>query len=348
MSRGFTEDKPYISTLEAAKALGVSVSTVKRWVDSEILPAHRTAGGHRKLMRSEVLALARQGDLPREDLARLVVPIKSAGVDLRTVSATLHRSLLEGDIASTRAVVQRSYEAGIALETLADEVIAPVMSKVGHSWETSQIDVWHEHRGTQLCTAALFELQADLERRAESNRPLAIGGAPSGDFYVLPSLLAQLVLIDAGWEAINLGPNTPLESLTKAIRALRPKLVWLERFAPHRRQRLHRRLQSVLSRSGSAGSRRRRRRSRIDRTRAFGTAVLVLRRSAVAPGRLCEDAASPAQAAGAGATAEAVKRESPPAGAGGLRSFRDRATRRTTSPASGTALEREPVPSPAC
>jgi MerR family transcriptional regulator, light-induced transcriptional regulator len=227
MSRGFAEEKPYISTLEAAKALGVSVSTVKRWVDSEILPAHRTAGGHRKLMRSEVLALARQGDLPREDLARLVVPIKSAEIDLRALSATLHRSLLDGDIAGTRAVVQRSYEAGIALETLADEVIAPVMNKIGHGWETSQIDVWHEHRGTQLCTAALFELQSDVERRAESNRPLAIGGAPAGDFYVLPSLLAQLVLIDAGWEAINLGPNTPLENLTRAVRALRPKLVWL-------------------------------------------------------------------------------------------------------------------------
>ena len=227
MSRGFAEEKPYISTLEAAKALGVSVSTVKRWVDSEILPAHRTAGGHRKLMRSEVLALARQGDLPREDLARLVVPIKDARVDLRTVSSTLHRSLLDGDVAGARAVVQRCYEAGVSLEALADEVIAPVMSKIGHGWETSQIDVWHEHRGTQLCTAALFELQADLERRAESNRPLAIGGAPWGDFYVLPSLLAQLVLIDAGWEAINLGPNTPLESLTKALRALRPKLVWL-------------------------------------------------------------------------------------------------------------------------
>jgi excisionase family DNA binding protein len=227
MSRGFAEEKPYISTLEAAKALGVSVSTVKRWVDGDILPAHRTAGGHRKLMRSEVLALARQGDLPREDLARLVVPIKSASVDLRNVAGALHRALLDGDVASTRAVVRRSYEAGIAVETLADEVIAPVMAKLGHGWETSQIDVWHEHRGTQLCTAALYELQSDLERRAESQRPLAIGAAPSGDIYTLASLLAQLVLLDAGWEAINLGANTPMDSLTKAVRALRPRLVWI-------------------------------------------------------------------------------------------------------------------------
>jgi methanogenic corrinoid protein MtbC1 len=36
-----------------------------------------------------------------------------------------------------------------------------------------------------------------------------------------------MVLLDAGWQAINLGPNTPLPSLTKAMKELRPRMVWL-------------------------------------------------------------------------------------------------------------------------
>ena len=98
---------------------------------------------------------------------------------------------------------------------------------MGHDWETARIEVWHEHRGTQLVAAALYDLKDELEARAERKRPVAIGGSPQGDPYLLATLLAQLVLLDAGWEAVNLGPNTPLASLTNAMRELRPRLVWL-------------------------------------------------------------------------------------------------------------------------
>src|SRR5262249_56386854 len=114
-------------------------------------PAHRTAGGHRKLLRAEVLALARQGELPRGDLAVLSVP-RSATPDasVETVVAALLDALVHGQGVETTAIMRHAYKSGMAIETLADEVIAPVMARVGHDWETARIDVWQEHRGTQL------------------------------------------------------------------------------------------------------------------------------------------------------------------------------------------------------
>lgn len=219
---------PYLSTLQAAEALGVSVSTVKRWVDEGVLPAHKTAGGHRKLLWVEVLALARAGNLPRGDLGALIgARTRRHGNDLDAVESALVEALIQGRGAEVSGIVRRAYASGLAIETLADRVVAPAMAKVGHDWEAGRIDVWQEHRGTQLLAAALYDLKGDLEARSERNRPVAVGGAPEGDPYLLATLLSQLVLLDAGWEAVNLGPNTPLSSLTKTLRELRPRLLWL-------------------------------------------------------------------------------------------------------------------------
>lgn len=54
----------YYSTREAAKALGVSVTTIQLWVESGALSAWKTAGGHRRIPREAVDAMrAQQGAL---------------------------------------------------------------------------------------------------------------------------------------------------------------------------------------------------------------------------------------------------------------------------------------------
>jgi hypothetical protein len=61
----------YISSQLAGKILGVSVSSVKRWVDDKILPADITPGGHRKILVADLIRLSRQGVLPVGDFSKL-------------------------------------------------------------------------------------------------------------------------------------------------------------------------------------------------------------------------------------------------------------------------------------
>ena len=55
---------PLLKTRSVADALGVSVSTVKRWVDSGVLRGSRTVGRHRLVPFSEAVRFARGQGLP--------------------------------------------------------------------------------------------------------------------------------------------------------------------------------------------------------------------------------------------------------------------------------------------
>jgi excisionase family DNA binding protein len=218
----------FLSTAQVAEGLGIGVSTVKRWVEEGILPATKTAGGHRKLLLADVLEVARRNNLPVRELGRLTVGARdSQRRDPSILWKELHQALLKGDTGSVRAIVHGTYRNGMPIETLADDVIGPAMHRIGKDWETGSIDVMHEHRASQLCASVLMELKQVLESRAHRQRPLAVGGAPEADQSVLGTLLAQMVLLDAGWDAVNLGPNTPLKSLCLAMSELRPQLAWL-------------------------------------------------------------------------------------------------------------------------
>jgi excisionase family DNA binding protein len=43
-----------LSISEAARVLGVSLSTVRRWSDAGVLPSYRTPGGQRRYSRTQL------------------------------------------------------------------------------------------------------------------------------------------------------------------------------------------------------------------------------------------------------------------------------------------------------
>ena len=216
----------YVSTAQVADALGVSVTTVKRWVDDQVLRAHRTAGGHRKLLVADVVRMVRETNLPQADLSKLIPRPQSLDlVDPQAVFAQLVLAFGRCDGEMVRALIHGAYGQGFGLDLLADRVIAPAMAHVGHQWAGGAIDVMHEHRATQMTVAALYELRSRLP--AEPGRPVAVLGAPEHDHYILPSLLAELALAANGWDAVNLGPHTPASAFITGMDELKPSLVVL-------------------------------------------------------------------------------------------------------------------------
>ncbi len=219
-------DKRFLSTAEVAKALGVGVTTVKRWVDENLLPAHKTPGGHRKLLRADVIRFAKNGSFPDANLSLLGIVangMKTTADCRREFMVALHAR----DGNAIREFIQHAHKSQMPVSTLADEIIAPAFAEIGHDWETDRIDVYHEHHSSQLVAAALYELKNQLGAATRGNRPLAIGGSPEGDPYLLSNLLIEVMLLEQGWRVQNFGPNTPLKSLRKALVEQKPRLLWI-------------------------------------------------------------------------------------------------------------------------
>ncbi|MGL4465067.1 MAG: cobalamin B12-binding domain-containing protein, partial [Planctomycetia bacterium] len=189
--------------------------------------------GHRKLLLSDVMRMARERNFPRVNLQQLEAHAQKSAVAVADQFdghyADFVQALKRGDDLQVRISLHDAFRLGLSIAELADRMVAPALRYIGEEWRDGLMEVHHEHRAVQMCQASLYELKAvlRLNNRPGGTRPRALGGAPSHDDYCLPTLLAHMVMLDCGWEAINLGPNTPITSFRKAVDEYQPKLVWI-------------------------------------------------------------------------------------------------------------------------
>lgn len=212
-----------LSTRELATAIGVSESSLKRWIDAGRLTASRTEGGHRRVALAEAMRFIRE---QRAAIARPeILDLPEIGV-ARSRGATFATYLLDGDHVAARGYLIERFLAGTRIAELADGPIRDAMHALGELWHHDAGGIVTEHRGTDVCLQAVSHLRS-LLAPPPTGAPIAIGGAPSGDPYLLPTLLAGLTTAEAGMQSINLGPDTPRTALEAAVATHRPKLIWV-------------------------------------------------------------------------------------------------------------------------
>lgn len=212
-----------LSTRDLAEALGVSESSLKRWIDAGKIAATRTEGGHRRVEVGEAMRFIRAGRLPVARPELLDLPEVYAG---RTGGRDFATYLLDGDDAAARGWLLARYLEGQSVAQLADGPIRAAMTHLGELWRHDEEGIFVEHRATDICVRAIAQLRALLPVPPE-HAPLAVGCAPEDDPYLIPTQLAAMVAVDMGLRAINLGPYTPMAALSKAVAVHRPRLVWL-------------------------------------------------------------------------------------------------------------------------
>lgn len=216
-----------LSPADLGLAIGVSESSIKRWADEGQIAIARTRGGHRRIALGEAIRWIRRTGHPVVRPELLGLPDRMRRLERRPtgeLARDLTRFLLDGALDEARAALLEAFVAGLALPALARDVLQPALEQVGERWHHGPDGIAVEHAATGACLQALHAIQRLLP---EPSGPLALGGAPEHDAHRIPSLLAAMVLQQAGWRAIDLGPHVPVVALRAATARLDPALVWV-------------------------------------------------------------------------------------------------------------------------
>lgn len=220
-----------MSPRDLAAAIGVSESSIKRWADDGRIDVIRTAGGHRRIPLPEAIRFVREARavLLKPEILGLgdVARLRDAAVAIDAATA-FHDFLRQGAVEEASGTLISLYLDGASVGELIDGPVRTAMTMLGELWHGplgSDEGIFLEHRATEICLQALQRLRQMLPSSVDG--PVAVGAAPAGDVYLLPSLAAAMVLAAEGFHAINLGPQTPLAALRRAIAAHRPRLIWL-------------------------------------------------------------------------------------------------------------------------
>jgi len=114
---------------------------------------------------------------------------------------------------------------------LIEDVIVPLVYKVGELWHSGEIRVANEHLGSSVIRGFLFNL---LESYSVSDSaPIVVSATPRGQEHELGALIAGVVAASSGWKVIYLGSNLPAEEISAVVGHLKARVVALSIVYPN-------------------------------------------------------------------------------------------------------------------
>lgn len=207
----------HLTLQEAADRLGVHYMTVYRHVRLGMLPA-RKVGGSWRIDPADVATVQRAGG-PTPPLAPEVsAPPSMASLPRRRAPwpDRLQQRMLAGDGAGSWQVVEAAMASGVEPQDVYVEVLGPALHRIGASWQRGEIGIDQEHLASGVATSIIGRMGPRFRRRGR-HRGAVLVAMPVGERHGLGVAMLGDILAQAGYEVLNLGPDTPPASLAAAI-----------------------------------------------------------------------------------------------------------------------------------
>lgn len=222
---------------------GVSSHTLRAWERRYgVVEPGRTEGGHRLYSDADVEHLrllhrltnrGRQigqiADLSTEDLRDLLREDREAEANAPKSGV----GTAAGDGGSGEEFLSRAYAAveiidpeelnavlrrgALTLSTTAflDDVLVPLMSRIGQAWADRKLRPTHEHAASAVVVRVAGWLMDNFEPAGDP--PTIVVTTPSGQLHELGALAAAVTAASEGWRVRYLGPDLPADDIALAV-----------------------------------------------------------------------------------------------------------------------------------
>lgn len=187
-----------ISLAEASERLGVHYMTAYRYVRTGRLHAEKQGGQWQVAL--DDLAAFEGGDAdepaPRSEL----------------IPKLLIERLLAGDENGATQLLESSMASGATAEEVYIDFLTPCMTEVGRRWHDGEITIADEHIATSTAFRVVSRIGSRMSPRGRTRGTIVLA-VVAEDYHGMPTALLRDILRSRGFEVIDLGANTPSESI---------------------------------------------------------------------------------------------------------------------------------------
>jgi excisionase family DNA binding protein len=229
-----TKSISYLNSEEAAKVLGVNVSTIKRWTDAGKLQCIQTSGGHRKFLMSHLSEFLERNKkkaskvnvFPIENKSDLDISYYILKGNYKNLINHMYKRSIAGDRNAVQKVLNGLYLGQYELYNIYDELITPVLHRIGSQWQKNQISVIEEHIASQTIRDALIRLQGIIHLPRNKNVPVICLNL-TREFHDIALKMVQHILEVRGFQTFFSGQITPLLDIEQTFDKIKPRRLYI-------------------------------------------------------------------------------------------------------------------------
>ena len=200
--------KSDVSLHDVAEMLDVHYMTVYRYVRQGQLPA--TKVGRSWYVKPSDLELFRDAKAHSSEVSEV-------GKKIAPWAERLEAQLIQGDQRGAAEIMEAVLRSGHDLYFLYLQVLSPAMSAIGARWAAGNLEIFVEHRASNIAMRLIGQFGPRFARRGVSKGTVVLG-SPASEMHTLStSMVADLIRFE-GWNVSDVGANMPAEAFAEAIR----------------------------------------------------------------------------------------------------------------------------------